>query len=66
MASNLSPCKGCEERQVGCHGQCEKYAEYKAERWRMWLKRKDEHQVSTSGFEYAIKVNKHRHKSGVG
>lgn len=24
-----APCKGCEERQVGCHSTCEKYAEYK-------------------------------------
>lgn len=25
-----APCKDCEERQVGCHSTCEKYAEYKA------------------------------------
>lgn len=25
-----APCKGCPQRQVGCHGKCEKYAEYNA------------------------------------
>jgi hypothetical protein len=24
----MAPCKGCQERQIGCHGKCEKYAEY--------------------------------------
>lgn len=27
-----APCKGCEERQVGCHAGCEKYLEFAAER----------------------------------
>lgn len=22
------PCKGCADRQVGCHGSCEKYQHY--------------------------------------
>ena len=25
------PCKGCSDRRVGCHGDCQKYSEYKAE-----------------------------------
>lgn len=25
------PCKGCEDRAVGCHGNCERYKQYKAE-----------------------------------
>ena len=24
----VAPCKGCEERKVGCHGSCERYAEF--------------------------------------
>lgn len=24
-----SPCKDCKERQLGCHGQCKHYAEYR-------------------------------------
>ena len=25
------PCKGCEDRAVGCHGACERYKQYKTE-----------------------------------
>lgn len=25
-----NPCYGCGDRKVGCHGGCERYAEYKA------------------------------------
>ena len=28
-----SPCRGCETRSEGCHGQCEKYA-----RWKEFMK----------------------------
>lgn len=31
-----APCKDCENRQHGCHGKCEKYAEWKAEGSRAW------------------------------
>ena len=27
-----APCKGCEEREVGCHAGCAKYLEFAAER----------------------------------
>jgi hypothetical protein len=27
----VSPCYGCEDRQVGCHGSCERYAKYHKE-----------------------------------
>lgn len=27
----ISPCKDCEDRQVGCHAKCEKYRLYKQE-----------------------------------
>lgn len=23
-----APCKGCEDRKIGCHSKCEKYAAY--------------------------------------
>lgn len=26
------PCKGCPDRAMGCHGKCEEYAAFKAER----------------------------------
>lgn len=27
----LSPCKGCENRDIYCHGSCSSYASYKKE-----------------------------------
>lgn len=27
----VAPCKGCQERIVGCHSNCEKYKQ-----WQMW------------------------------
>ena len=25
----ISPCMGCESREIGCHGKCERYAAFK-------------------------------------
>ena len=30
MSKPLSPCKGCENRIVGCHSQCDKYMHFLA------------------------------------
>ena len=32
MANKLPPCKGCEDRVIGCHSVCERYTTWKAER----------------------------------
>lgn len=32
MANKLPPCKGCEDRVIGCHSVCDKYITWKAER----------------------------------
>ena len=32
MANKLPPCKGCEDRVIGCHSVCERYITWKAER----------------------------------
>lgn len=42
-----APCKGCEDRKVGCHATCEKYKAYRAVKeaeyaWRMEQRRADE------------------------
>ena len=29
--STYCPCKGCEDRHVGCHASCGKYAEYRVQ-----------------------------------
>lgn len=26
---NIAPCKGCEDRCVGCHGSCQKYMDWR-------------------------------------
>lgn len=31
MGKKLPPCKGCEERRVGCHAECERFTGWKAE-----------------------------------
>lgn len=32
MGKLLTPCKGCEDRVVGCHSVCDKYITWKAKR----------------------------------
>ena len=32
MANKLPPCKGCEDRVIGCHSVCDKYITWKAEK----------------------------------
>ena len=32
MVKIVTPCKGCEDRAVGCHSVCDKYITWKAER----------------------------------
>jgi len=29
--NSFAPCKGCEEREVGCHARCAAYTEWKTE-----------------------------------
>ena len=40
-----APCKGCEERQVGCHSQCERYLSY--------VKMKDEQKKELDEIRYS-------------
>ena len=28
MINKVPPCKGCQDREVGCHGKCTKYIEW--------------------------------------
>ena len=36
------PCYKCEDRRVGCHGECEKYIEFRKEREVIYQKRAEE------------------------
>lgn len=31
MERPKAPCKGCEDREIGCHAWCKKYQEYRQE-----------------------------------
>lgn len=35
MSVRIAPCKGCPYREVGCHGRCDVYQEWLAQRKRM-------------------------------
>ena len=37
-----APCKNCSNRSIGCHGHCDKYAEFRAYRNNINAKRKAE------------------------
>lgn len=37
---SLAPCRGCQDRHVGCHGGCERYREYREERDRRLAERR--------------------------
>jgi hypothetical protein len=43
MRKPQGTCKGCQERYVGCHSECEKYKEYKRQLalWRVELQKKN-------------------------
>lgn len=32
MKVKINPCKDCTKRQVGCHGSCKEYGEWRAKR----------------------------------
>lgn len=34
-----SPCRGCGDRDIGCHGNCPKYKAYTAENWKQKRRR---------------------------
>lgn len=38
---NISPCKGCEDRQIACHDKCAKFAQWKAEFQRLQAAEKE-------------------------
>lgn len=35
------PCKDCQNRKIGCHGECTKYADYKTENEKKKQARRD-------------------------
>lgn len=61
-----NPCYGCEDRQVGCHGVCERYSAWKtehdAEKDERYRRERPEIMTTTYKVDTAIKNNKRRRK----
>ena len=63
-----SPCQGCEERAVGCHTTCERYAEYREafEKWRDTVNGERQKEARADSFRKATawRVMRHKEKGG--
>ena len=47
-----APCTNCEKRLPGCHGSCDKYAEWKTEQDRIRDARANETEINNMRFLY--------------
>ena len=56
------PCLKCPERIAGCHGTCEKYLKYKAEREQAMAARSAEHMAADVAVRSAIRRKKARNE----
>ena len=63
-----SPCKGCTERRVSCHGACERYKQWKAAHNEDTAKRRTEKNlrslVENYRFSFRAKAGKIKQKGG--
>lgn len=63
-----SPCRNCEEREVGCHAKCERFSEYRSEidKWRDIVNGAKREEARADGFRKATaaRVKKYREKGG--
>lgn len=57
MNKITSPCKGCENRYLGCHSKCEDYAKFKQYRERINQNRKSEAKVLSFKIDATINTN---------
>ena len=44
MTNNKAPCFNCQNRQVGCHSECQGYLEYQTKNNAIRTKRLEEHE----------------------
>ena len=66
MNMNLSPCKDCEKRYVGCHSECEQYKEFRVARDE-FKKEKEQRNIMTYYVEGRITQlsKKYHHRGGI-
>ena len=53
-----TPCFGCNDRAIGCHGECEKYKKFKADGLEDWKKRREAYYKERDAecFEVSAKI----------
>ena len=53
----ISPCKGCEDRVVGCHGGCERYKDFREQNCADYMARVHAyyHAAATDAYVSAMK-----------
>ena len=54
-----APCKGCEDRRLGCHGKCEKYKAWRAGMDKAAEKRRLEHEADEASILAVIRTKKY-------
>lgn len=62
MKPQTSPCKECNSRAIGCHGLCEKYAEWKGQHEDI---KKEDRQDWTNRQRYKPRRRSHRIKNSI-
>lgn len=58
-----APCKGCEERVLGCHSTCEKYIEYAKAQEEYRQARNKAKILHNNNMDYFCKAIKHNKRS---
>ena len=60
-----APCKGCQDRRVGCHGECEKYQTFRAENQkRLEQRQKELDTLVPSNVHYNASRNRFENRPG--
>ena len=54
----MSPCKGCENRYIGCHSKCDDYKAFKDTRHQINENRKKESRITSFKVDAEIYTNK--------
>lgn len=54
----IPPCKDCDKRELGCHGKCEKYAEFREGRERAHQRRCEDVFAHEVDFESKMRGSK--------
>ena len=58
MSKMMSPCKDCSDRQLGCHGKCEKYAAFKDVRKEINYNKARDSKINSFKIDAEISTNK--------